>query len=105
MAEITRIGPEREIGHLIKTWGLSREEAERIMEDEDLWLLIPEQRHAYMDAAEDVAEWERAYEFAYSLSDGFTECRAIYDPTRQLLWDMCARAEEALRRARERARA
>jgi len=94
---------EREIAHLMKEQGRSREEAERIMEDEDLWLVIPEQRFTYLDNEEDVREWEAAYEFAYSLSSGFTECKAINDATRQLLWEMQGRAEEALRRARERA--
>ena len=93
--------PEREaVEHLMNEQGLSREYAERVMEDEDLWLLMPEQRFAFLESEEDVRQWELAHDFAKSLDHGFLDSKAINDATRQLLWDMNRRAEEALRRAR-----
>ena len=100
-----RTNVEQEIAHLMRTLGLSREYAERVMEDEDLWLLIPEQRFAFMEPGEDVRQWETAYDFASALVNGFTDSKAINNATRQLLWEMRETAEEALRRAMERARA
>src|SRR5215210_1169428 len=91
-----------EIAHLMRNLGLSREYAERVMEDEDLWLLVPEQRFAFMEPAEDVRQWEAAYDFASALVNGFTDSKAINNATRQLLWEMSETAEEALRRARRR---
>ncbi len=96
---------EREVEYLVKEMGLERDYAERVMEDEDLWLIIPEQRYAFLDPEEDVRQWEMACEFARSLDHGFLESPAINDATRQLLWEMHRRGEEALRRARERASA
>ena len=92
---------QTDVEHLVKNVELTREVAERILEDEDLWLLIPEQRFAY-EGEEDVRQWQMAADFAYSLSQDFTESTAINDATRQMLWDLRERAEEALRRAHRR---
>jgi hypothetical protein len=95
---------QEEIAYLVKDIGLSPEEAERRLEDDDLWLLIPAQRFTFAPGEEDLGEWETAAGFAESLTDGFTDSGAINDATRQLLWDLRERSAEALRRARERAR-
>ncbi len=98
-----RTDVEREVEHLVKNMGLSREYAERVMEDEDLWLQVPEQRFAFLDPEEDVRQWEAAYDFASSLANGFMESDVLNYATQQLLWEMRTMAQEALRRARERA--
>ncbi len=84
--------------------GLTREEALALLTDDDLWILPPEHRYVFeLEPEEVVQEWEQAYDFAYSLSQGFGESKAINAATRMLLWDLQDRAEEALRRARQRA--
>jgi hypothetical protein len=93
---------ETTIRRLTDVEGLSREEAERRLEDDDLWLVAPEQRFVW-EPEEAERQWETAYDFAASLARGFTDSDAINHATCQLLWDMRERSREALRRARERA--
>jgi hypothetical protein len=95
----------REVVYLMEHVGLSREEAERRLEDADLWLLDPELRYSYPPGEEEVSAWEMAADFAASLSEGFERSGVINDATRQLLREMCERADEALRRARRRGQA
>jgi hypothetical protein len=104
------ISREELVEELVQMDGLPPEEAEREAEkrlvDDDLWVCHPMQRFIF-EPEEAVAEWEQTANFAGSLAEGFT---IVGDPgvntaTIQLFWDMHARAEEALRRARERAQA
>jgi hypothetical protein len=94
---------DEEIRHLVEEIGMEPWAAERVLEDDDLWIVVPEQRFAFLDPQEDVRQWEFAYEFAYALTEGFNDSPVINDATNQLLWDLRDRAEEALRRARKRA--
>jgi hypothetical protein len=79
-------------------------EAELITRDEDLFMLEPPMRSIIEDADE-VDQWERAFEFFNGFSD-----MALHSPltfneaTQDLLFDATRRAQEMLRRARERAR-
>jgi len=95
---------EREIEQLVGEIGMERAEAERVLEDDDLWLVYPEVRYGF-EGEEAVRQWEGACEFASALCEGFAAQGppVIDEATQQLLWDMRRRAEEALRRARERA--
>ena len=84
-----------------------REEAERRMVDDDLWLLHPEQRYSFEDE-EAVREWSRTlvmmralHEFAM---DHYGYEAFFSDTTVQLIADAEVRAQEALMRARERVR-
>ncbi len=77
--------------------------------DDDLWLVHPELRYV-LEGNEAIREWSKAATFAQFLADGFA-CGPFYSgfanefqgAIQQMLWDMEARAQEALRRARERA--
>jgi hypothetical protein len=95
---------EQEVRYLTQEIGVPEALARLQLRDEDLWLVIPEQRFAWEPGEEDVRQWELAVDFADALSQGFTESKAINHDTRQLLWDMRERAGEALQRARERAK-
>ena len=101
MAE-ERAGLEREVAYLTGEAGMPEDLARLVLRDEDLWILMPEQRSAWEPGEEDVAQWAIAYDFVYALADGFSESKAINEATRHLLWDLRDRAEEALRRDRER---
>ena len=94
----------RELAYLIERVGIDPEEAPLRLQDGDLWLVVPECRFV-LEGEAGIREWEVAVEFADALADGFSESTAINDATRQLLWDMRDRAQEALRRARRRAEA
>ena len=95
---------EEEIRYLVEEVGLDRRQAELVLRDDDLWMLLPEYRFAWEPGEEDVRQWELAADFAYALADGFGESKAIPDSVRMMLWDMRDRAEEAMKRARERAK-
>jgi hypothetical protein len=74
--------------------------------DDDLWCLLPpERRFAFPAGEESVHEWEQTVRLVEALAEGFagTMYPLANTATTQLLWDAQARAEEALRRARERA--
>ena len=57
---------EKMLEHLVKEVGISREEAERRMLDDDLWVLQSERRFAPEDE-EAVEEWRKAVSFFWSL--------------------------------------
>jgi hypothetical protein len=63
---------DKTIQHLIEECGISPENAELVMEqDDDLWILSPEQRFVF-EGEQDVRQWEEALAFAEALSSGFT---------------------------------
>ncbi len=83
--------------------GMSREEAEARLVDDDLWLVHPESRFV-LEGEEALAEWEQTANFANSLAEGFSAINpGVNRTTQQLLWDMSCRANAAFRRAKERA--
>jgi hypothetical protein len=85
--------------------GMDRVEAEQVLVDDDLWLLMPEQRFGFPPNEESVRQWEQTVQLIRALSEGVTNMVPSL-PNRaatQLIWDAQARAEEALRRVRERA--
>ena len=94
---------EKTLRRLMGDVGLTREEAEARLVDEDLWLVDPARRWAF-EGEEGVRQWETAYAFARALAEGFADppSPAINEATVQLLWDLRDRAEVALRRARSR---
>jgi hypothetical protein len=94
---------EQEIEYLVEEIGVERRQAEIIMEDDDLWLVDPEARYGF-EGEEAVWQWKEAYKFARALNDGFVAHGrpVVNHATQQLLHDARERAEEALRRARER---
>ena len=94
---------EQTVRYLVDEEGMPEGLARLVLRDDDLWVLHAGARSALPPGEADLAEWERAYDFAASLADGFAESKAINEHTRMLLWDLRARAAEALRRARERA--
>ena len=97
---------EQTLKYLTEEVGVSEEEARLKMRDADLWLLDPAFRFdAELEGAEGVRHWEEAASFARNVvnivSNGPDSIQASPAIT-QLIWDASARAEEALRRARER---
>jgi hypothetical protein len=99
---------EQTIEYLTEDWGgigISREDAEARLRDGDLWFIEPERRYGGANSEEAIREWSEAADFARSLAEGFSLSSALGVATQCMLWDMCERAEEALRRARERAQA
>ena len=94
---------EQRIQDLMEEISCEREQAEIRMLDDDLWLLHPSMR-MWFAGEEAVEEWEEAAGFVRGLTEGFANYWFLNEATRQLIWDLEQRAEEALRRARERAR-
>lgn len=101
---------EQVIERLIE-FGHYRAEAEPMLVDDDLWIVEPESRYVY-EGEEAVREWSKAVVFANCLVEGFAagdvEPYGALDfqgPIQQMLIDMRDRAQEALRRAKERAKA
>lgn len=83
--------------------GLTWEEAELRMRDDDLWILYPEGRYdGKIERAGAVEQWEEAVDFAYQLQY-VAHSRLMNYAVRQLLSDIRDRSQEALHRARERA--
>jgi hypothetical protein len=63
----------------------------------------PEARYGGIDEEEALKQWSEAAAFARCLAEGFSHFLPLGRATQSMLWDMCMRAEEALRRAQERA--
>jgi hypothetical protein len=91
--------------------GISREEAELLLADDDLWIVEPQRRFPFA-GEEAVREWSKAVTFARFLCEGFAAgpfygelANEFKGAIQQMLWDMEERAKEALRRAKERAAA
>ncbi|MBV9454701.1 MAG: hypothetical protein JOZ19_11380 [Rubrobacter sp.] len=76
-------------------------EAGLAMGDNDLWILAPEQRYG-LEGKEGVRQWEEAVQFVEGMVSLAEDPELFTDATQMLLADALARAEEALRRARER---
>ncbi len=92
---------EETIQYLVQWVGISREEAELRMVDDELWILGPSGRYEFPAGEDSVKEWDRAVdalEGLYWASQAF-ENRAFM----QAISDAHKRAKEALRRARKRA--
>ncbi len=85
---------------------MTREEAESLTTDPDLWLAEPDLR-ADLQGEEAVRQWEGAVAFMDAMTQGFayTSDEVMNRATSMLLLDALRRAEEALRRARERVEA
>jgi hypothetical protein len=104
---------EEIIDYLTSDIGHERAEAERMLVDDDLWIVDPALRYGFT-GEEAVREWSKALTFAKFLAEGFA-AGPPYSPggfglefqgaIQQMLWDMRERAEEALRRAEERVKA
>src|SRR3712207_3092081 len=96
---------EQQIQHLME-WPMEREEAERRTRDGDLWLVEAGFR-ADLQGEEAVREWEGAVAFMEAMTEGFayTGDGVVNNATSQVLLDALRRAEEQLRRARERVEA
>lgn len=94
---------EQMLEYLTESVGLDRVEAERRMKDDDLWLVPPDQRVA-LEGDGAVDEWEEAASFAQALSAGFSMHGPLNAATVHLIRDLEERGEEALRRARKRAK-
>ncbi len=92
---------------LVEETGISEEAARLRMQDDDLWVLEPYARFDEdFQGEEGVKMWEGAAALARgiaeSISNGPDTIQANPAIT-QLVWDASTRAQEALRRARERA--
>ncbi len=94
---------ERTLAHLIGCVGLDKEEAERRLRDDDLWVLIPEQRFV-LEGEEAVEQWREASAWASWMAAGAEPDGPHNEAITQLLWDLSERAGEAFRRASARAR-
>ncbi len=97
---------EEQMTYLTKEEGLDEETAALRLRDKDLWILHPGQRFdEELQGAEGVRLWEEAFTAAHALADGVSNGPGSVEASpalTQLIWDAAARAEEALRRARER---
>jgi hypothetical protein len=98
---------EQEMRYLTEEVGVSEEEARLRLRDGDLWLLHPDQRFDdELQGEEGVRAWEEAAIITHAIgnmvSNGPGTLQANPAIT-QLVWDVDARAQEALRRARRRA--
>jgi hypothetical protein len=94
----------RLIAHLVKVVGVDEEEARlRVSQDADLWILHPERRSVKeLEGEAGVEAWREALSYARWLA-AMPENVDVGAATTQLLWDLEMRAEEALRRAEQRA--
>ena len=81
--------------------GLSREEAEQMLVDHDLWLLHPATRFS-IDDEEAVKQWGCAADFAEALGMMGLQNGLVNEAATQLMLDAADRAREAQRRALQR---
>jgi hypothetical protein len=92
---------EQTVQRLMEVQGLPREEAELRVQDDDLWLVDAELRVG-LEGQAAVEEWEEAAAFASAINRGVGWGEFSNTATAHLVSDLDMRAEEALRRARER---
>ena len=85
--------------YLIEEVGLTPEEAEARLGDSDLWLVEPELRYTFESKEEAVLQWEQAVGVLYALHG---VARYHGGAVEQVLRDAQLRAEEQLRRVRQR---
>ncbi len=92
---------------LLEDEGISEEAARLRLQDEDLWLLRPGARFDEdLQGEEGVRLWEEAVDVACTVADAISNGPGTIQASpavTMLAWDAAARAEEALRRARQRA--
>ena len=93
---------------LVEEDGITEEEARLRLRDDDLWVLPP---HARFDeeftGEKGVRMWEDAVTLAQAAANAVSNGPGTIQANpaiTQLVWDVADRAEEALRRARERYR-
>ncbi len=93
--------------YLLDEVGISEEEARLRVENDDLWVLdIGSRFDEDFQGEEGVRAWEEAATLARTLADGISNGPGTIQANpaiTQLVWDAADRAQEALRRARERA--
>ena len=93
--------------YLTEEVGVPEDIARLRLKDSDLWILDPGARFdEYLQGEEGVRHWEAAAILARAISDNVSMGPGSIEANpaiTQLVWDAAARAEEALRRARERA--
>ncbi len=81
--------------------GVSREDAELRMVDDDLWMLFPECRYEFPVGEQSVRQWRDAVDALEGLSIAFENLGN--DALQHAIGDAHVRASEALRRHRQRA--
>jgi hypothetical protein len=95
-----------EIRYLVEEVGLSEEAARLRLRDDDLWLLEPDQRFDdELQGEEGVRLWEEAVTVTHAIGNIVHNGPGTIEPgpaITQLVWDLDARAQEALGRARRR---
>jgi hypothetical protein len=92
------------IEYLTGPYGLDQEEAELVTRDLDLWILELEMRFAIEDE-DAVEEWEQAAEFFGDYADmALHSHKNFNEAITHVLFYATRRAQEALRRAKDRAR-
>ena len=98
---------EQMMRELMEEEGVSEEVARLRLQDEDLWLLHPGARFDEdLQGEEGVRLWEEAAQVARTFADGVSNGPGTIQANAaitMLVWDAAARAEEALRRVRQRA--
>ena len=91
--------------YLIGPVGVSPEEAERILDDDDLFLTHPGTRYGY-EPRDAIRVWAEAQGKLNHLSEAASNGDVLGNTgVSMLLWDAASRAEELRRRTRERAEA
>ena len=94
--------------YLTEEIGISEEAARLRLRDDDLWFLDPAMRFdEQLQGEEGVRLWEEAAHYVRLIGEIVANGPGTIEPgpaITQLVWDTAARAEEALRRARLRAR-
>src|SRR3954447_25133237 len=98
--------PEEEpttVEGLMIEYELSRKEAERAIEDDDLWLLSYGSRYEKLVGEEAVEQWAQARDFAQGIGEMALDRGSVFgEAMAQLMLDAAARAGEAWRRAKRR---
>ncbi len=98
--------PEDMMQYLVEEAGLPEEDARLRLQDDDLWILHPDQRwDADLQGEEGVRAWEEAAHITSAVADivrNGPRTLHVSPAITHLVRDLDARAQEALRRARER---
>ena len=89
-----------ELAHLTERVGVTRREAELMLENDDLWtMLVPEQRYVHEDPKEEARKWEEA---SLMLNDAGTLVLWHSEAAFAAMVDAASRCKAAAQRARER---
>lgn len=90
-----------ELTHLTERVGVTRREAELMLENDDLWtMLVPEERFAHEDPEEEARKWEEA---SLVLDDAGKLVLWHSEAAFAAIVDAASRCEVAAKQARERA--